>query len=410
MLSVASEANKNEVYSYLKLLNDSEISFIFISFFICVPAAFFKPKNVFRRTKTLIYGLFVLSVYPNFISPTFYWAQSTFREKRFIRQESILFHPQTSGHSPENILFIIGESHRFKEFIRYFPSDKFKNLILFDDYISVHHHTTPALQSLLFRKKLSHINRIHEKSLISLFNEAGYDTYFLSYLKKEDGSQAAFSGEATHFINYSKGEKPDDIDLLAILKKLLSKNEKKLIVVKMIGVHFNFEDRYPPEYDVLRPSMQSSKIDPEAKNKETLLNTYKNAMSYSGNIIEHIVEMIENTQKSTLMSFSSDHGLCIYDNRLYILPDCKNAFHIPWFIAFNDAFAKQADTERMKTLRSRMHSPLTAEFVFETLVSLSGLTYPDADLRFDATHPEAVVQTPRKVKALSMMPVSYENL
>lgn len=414
ILSVTAETNAREIFSYLKLLNGDERAWTLLTFLLCATAAFYRPAPTFFYKKAAVFLLYSACLFPRLIYPAFYWAESRFSADEKInaeRKKNHSFRAVSSERSAQNVLFLIGESHRFPEFNNAFSEKKFKNLILFDNYISVHHHTTPALQSLLSRKKLYHgAGGFYEKSLISLFAEAGYDTYFLSYLKKEDGSHSLFSEEARHYINYAKGKKPDDADLLPVLKNILSKREKKLIVIKMIGVHFNFEDRYPPAYDRLRPSMQSAKLPFTAENKITLTNTYKNAVAYSVRLIERIVKMTESLPESTLMSFSSDHGLCIYDKKLYILPDCKNAFHIPWFLTFNDAFAKQADHERLKTLRSRKHAPLTSEFAFETLLSLAGIKYPDADERFDDSSNAAVPTAPRKVKALPLPPVLYEEL
>lgn len=414
VLSVTAETNAVEIFSYPKLLNADERILLCLTFLLCIPAAFYRPAGTDFRKKAAVFLLYSACLFPSFIRPAFYWAQSRFSADEKIaaeRRKNHSFRAAPSERSPQNVLFLIGESHRFQEFNAAFPAEKFKNMILFENYISVHHHTTPALQSLLTRKKLHHGGSgFYEKSVFSLFTEAGYDTYYLSYLKKEDGSHRAFSKEANHFINYAKGKKPDDADLLPVLKNILSKREKKLIVVKMIGVHFNFEDRYPPSFDRLRPSMQSSKLPFTAENKNALTNTYKNAVAYSADIIKRITETAENIPESTLISFSSDHGLCIYDKKLYILPDCKNAFHIPWFLTFNDAFKKRADPERLATLRSRRRAPLTSEFVFETIVSLADIRYPDADKRFDASSNAAVLKAPRKVKALPVPPVLYEGL
>ena len=414
VLSVTAETNAVELFSYPKFLNADERILLCLTFILCIPSAFFRPANTPFLKKAAVCLLYFAGLFPSFIHPAFYWAESRFSADKKIaaeRRKNHSFRAASSKRSPQNVLFLIGESHRFQEFNAAFPAEKFKNMILFENYISVHHHTTPALQSLLTRKKLHHgEGGFYEKSLFSLFAEAGYDTYFLSYLKKKDGSQSAFSDEANHFINYAKGKKPDDADLLPALKNVLAKRGKKLIVIKMIGAHFNFEDRYPPSFDRFRPSMQSSKLPFTAENKNALMNTYKNAVAYSADIIKRIAETAENIPESTLMSFSSDHGLCIYDKELYILPDCKNAFHIPWFLTFNEAFAEQVSPERLETLRSRRHVPLTAEYVFETVVSLSGIKYPDADGHFDASSDTAVLNAPRKVKALPLIPVLYEAL
>lgn len=414
VLSVTSETNFLEVLSYVKFLKNGEFSFIAISIISLLPAYFYNSfKNNFYKNLFISF-LFLVSLTPTFIFPTLYWLKqniSVDEELMKKQKKKHYFFSYSSKNSPQNVLFVIGESHRFDEFKIFFEKKLFKNLILFKNYISVQHHTTPALKSLLSRKKLFHSGLgFYEKSLLSLFREAGYKTYFFSYLDKEDSSQSDFSTEADIFVNYAKGKRPDDIYVLPFLKELLLKKEKKFIVVKMIGTHFNFEDRYPSGYDFLKPSFKSEKLTPTIENKIALNNTYKNAMAYSVSIIHKMIETVHSSPYSTLMSFSSDHGICIYDNQLYVLPDCKNAFHIPWFLTFNASYKKQIDVEKFNRVRKRKNMPLTAEFVFETIVSLSNIEYPSRQKEFDITTEKILFPQNRKVKSLPVRPTSYDNL
>ena len=414
VLGVTSEANFLEIFSYIKFLKNEEILFTVISALSLFPAYFYKPVKNRLYKNLFISFLFFFALTPDFIFPALYWTAKNFSIDEALMQkqkEKHSFSSYASEKSPENVLFVIGESHRFKEFDIFFKRETFKNLILFNNFISVHHHTTPALKTLLSRKKLSDAGfGFREKSILSLFREAGYKTYFFSYLGKEDSSQSDFSAEADIFVNYAKGKRPDDIYVLPFLKELLLKKGKKFIVVKMIGTHFNFEDRYPSDYDFLKPSFKSEKLPPTAENKTALINTYKNAMAYSVNIIHEMIKAVHFSPNGTLMSFSSDHGLCIYDKRLYVLPDCKNAFHIPWFLTFNDAYAEHADLTKFNLAEQRKNTALTAEFVFETIVSLSNIRYPTRQKEFDITTQDLSFPENRKVKALPLRPISYEEL
>ena len=274
-----------------------------------------------------------------------------------------------------------------------------------------------------------------EKSLFTLFEEAGYETYFLHYTDSsnitEKNKLSFVYNDARHFINFAS---PDDafhdIRIHNELNKILENDKrKKLIVIKMVGVHIDFQHRYPKEYDIRKPSLKEEasksklwnnirsvfKISPPPltlpENKQAALNTYKNAMDYSVEIIKTLLDLSKQQKEATLTMFGSDHGICIFEKGTFQLPpNCQEAFHIPVLFHLNPALRKNSDSEKLKTLSCNIDKPLTQEYLFETIASLAGISYPAANKEYDLTakcHPSSVK---RKIGTFKGAPAVYEDL
>ncbi len=414
ILPLIFNANRHEAISYFRCFSPGEIVLFLLSAAGGIFCLYSKPVRHRRGlsfTGLLLFCCIPLRVYLLPVS-TFLKEHSSFSNRSVLNEHArFRFHASARDDSAHTVLLLIGETHRYEAFWDAFPTKKFPNLISFQNMISLYPNTIPSLRLLLSRKKFGYASPyFHEKSIFSLFREAGYSTYFLSYLPKDDGTHAFLAKDAGHYINYASDKTPDDKDMLPYLKKILKNKSKKLIVIKMIGVHFHFEDRYPPEYDLRRPSFRSRKgLKAHAENKEILLNTYKNAMDYSVSLIVRAAEEINRLAEPAFMLFSSDHGFCIFDRELYGFPDCKEGYHIPYFIMANASYA--GASSKSENLRKKSRLPLTQEYTFETAASLAGIHYPSADPRYDLTvRDNPVLPLKRPVKTFSVVPVYYEDL
>lgn len=413
ILPLIFNANRHEVFSWLRCFSPGEVLLFFLAVSGGIFCLYSKPS---RHNRGLCFtGFLLFCCVP--LRPYALPVGTFLKERSSLSNRSVLneharfrFHASNRDNSAHTVLLLIGETHRYEDFWKAFPIKKFPNLVSFQNMISLYPNTIPSLPLLFSRKKFGYASPyFHEKSVFSLFHEAGYDTYFLSYLPKDNGTHAFFAKEAKHYINYAPDQAPDDKDMFPYLKKILENKSKKLIVVKMIGVHFHFEDRYPSEYDLRRPSFRSRKgLKARVENKVPLLNTYKNAMDYSVSLVARAAEEINRLPEPAFMLFSSDHGFCIFDRELYGFPDCKEGYHIPYFIMANASYA--GASSKTENLRQKSRLPLTQEYTFETVASLAGIHFPSADPRYDLTagnNPE--LPQKRRVKTFSVMPVYYED-
>ncbi len=394
IFAVLLDTNKAEVLEYMTRISLFEWMLLTTVFVALTSAFFYKRKATILPEKQRMLVLFVLCVlYPFTYTAHFYplirSVSASKNNESLAKSKMFRFNPAKDKTKADTVVVLIGESHRQSEFAPVFDryADKFQTLYRFSDMISPFPGTLKAVPMILSRKKVTdEQNFFYERSLFSLFREAGYETYFLHYIEMYTESHLSFIyREAGRFIKYAGKITPTtDEGILPVLNDILTdKNQKKLIVIKMIGVHINFVSRYPdPETSAFRRLMMELK----PKTKEREMFHYKKAIAYSAGIIEKIMETVEKRPEPSLLLFSSDHGICIFDKGFFHLPaTCRNAFHIPAMILLNPALSAATSQQAKDNLSCNQDKPLTEEYDFETIASLAGISYPSADARYDLT-------------------------
>ena len=394
IFAVVCDTNKTEIIEYLARIE----LFIWFSLIVMVFASsrvlFFRPEpaGISRKQKTIIIGVILLMypfTYVRHVYPIVLSKFSTEKNDMISRSLAFRFNP-VKQNKADTVVVLIGESHRQAEFGPVFDqyASRFENLYRFTDMVAPFAGTLNAVQIILSRKKVSDLyDFFYEKSLFSLFREAGYATYFLHYVNtsSELNGLSFIYREAGHFVKYEhKEEARTDEGIYSVLDDILKNGErKKLIVIKMIGVHIDFRHRYPnPEVSFFR--YMASLFKPKTKKQE--MYHYNKAVAYSAGIIANIMEKVEKRPEPSLLFFSSDHGICIFDKGSFHLPpNCRNAFHVPAMILLNPALAAMTPQQVKDNLACNTDKPLTGEYDFETVAALAGISYPSADEKYDLT-------------------------
>lgn len=308
-----------------------------------------------------------------------------------VRKEQFRWHAVSEKNAPHTVIFLVGESHRAKEFI---PSwdrlPALQNTLSFRNMISQYGYTLKALPMLLSRKKREDSSVFfHESSMFKLFEEAGYETHFIHYLSKllnGENSLNFITEDVMFYHRYGTPEdKCDDKGILPLLDRILKKDpeRKKFIVIKMIGVHYNFEDRYPDSWDVLKPSLKTQMYPYTKENREVFLNTYRNAINYSIDVIRKIFLTVDRQEKSSLLFFISDHGMNIFDDGVWNRSSTRTTYHIPFMIHANAPYLRNGGEAVMKRLGKYADTPLISAYVFETLVSAAFIRREEYDPNYD---------------------------
>lgn len=389
-----SDTNKAEILEYIPKLGMPEITMLAL-FVLCLPGLFFyKPKmtGISKLWKSAIFITVFLSCAFGCVSRTRLMFLSIFSSEQadiLAKANAFHFFPYKQKTKADTVVLLIGESHRQAEFSPTFDkyAGRFPFLYRFSDMISQYPGTIDSIPMILSRKKATdHMPFFHEKSIFSLFKEAGYETYFVHYVNtsSEKNELSLIYREADNFIQYEKNITAEtDKKILPVLDEILSKPAaKKLIVIKMIGAHVSFANRYPRSNAFFKNVIAAFK----KPTKEKELYHYNNAISYSAEIIADIMTKINNRKEPSLLFFSSDHGICIFDKgSLHLPPNCQNAFHIPAMILLNPALNKITKQTAKDNLACNTDKPLTEEYDFETIATLAGITYPAADKKYDLT-------------------------
>lgn len=269
-----------------------------------------------------------------------------------------------------------------------------KNLISFSNMVSGWAWTRMSVPVIVSRKKVNDKNIFFpEKSIVSLFSEAGFDTAWLSTQSPygfHDSPVALHSREAkfVHFMNPADYKSPglhDDV-MLTDLKRLVEKGDKHFIVLHTLGSHFNYKDRYPEQFDLFQPSMTSGDVSLQNRDAKTrLLNSYDNSIVFTDNFLNQVIEIVDEQKTESAVFYISDHGEVIFDGNCDKSGHGQNTEydHMPASLLWVSDLYLQKNASKVVNAFSKIHSPLSTENVFHSLVGMAGLTYNNQDNTWD---------------------------
>ncbi len=183
-------------------------------------------------------------------------------------------------------------------------------LIIYEDIISPHTHTIASLTKVLTLGNYENPEEKYSGSFIQLFNKAGFKTYWLSVqppagISETVVSRLSNSSDQQHFIAHY-GYQPVDEAVLSPLTEILSETEeKKFIVIHLMGTHASYKKRYPDNYN----KFHSTPITPfEHEEAYQSINMYDNAVLYNDFVVSEIISQLKETNSKSWVLYFSDHG------------------------------------------------------------------------------------------------------
>ncbi len=407
ILVLLSETTTLEFQTYLQIVSKEEYTDFFTLVAICFATYTLTDRK--RRLKLpILVGIFVLffALWNDIWAPVYAFQKEMSESSKIIQQyKSFRFQAKdVSEQESTTCIIVIGETHRQDYFEKYGYSKKYspnlllarenKDLYSFTDMTSGFSYTTGSVPLILTRKPIDCETRFfEEKSIITAFKEAGYATYTISYTKKtqpEDDAMNLLFLEADEYINHALTTNfVDDVGMFPHIQKILEdkSSKKKLIVIKMIGAHYLYEERYPKEFELVKPSYKTIYNGGDAANNPELLkNSYKNAVIYTSNFIDQLAKVVYGRKEPTLMAFISDHGTALYeDGSSKFVGRTKGVYHIPFFITGNKAYWADVPDGVRQNLAKNQDKPLTQAYFLETYLSLAQIDYFDPRPQFDIT-------------------------
>jgi heptose-I-phosphate ethanolaminephosphotransferase len=286
--------------------------------------------------------------------------------------EEVSFNGDDSTHT---FVIIIGESttrNQMGVYDFYRPTtpnlSALKNdLLIYQDVISSHAHTIESLQDAL---SLNNFSSQSESTIIQLFNQAGFKTYWLSN-QNPIGiydtllSKIAKASDEVKFTNMAHyGSKtPYDQVLLPFLDNALNENKHNtLIVLHLLATHGRYQLRYPDNFEIFSDSPKS-KFKSETNNVH--INTYHNSIVYVDHLINTIIEKVKAKQRLSYVLYFSDHGEEVFLDKDFfghndLEHPTKSMFDIPFIVWRSDEFKNRYSLDyvpnRPYSLKDFIHS------------------------------------------------------
>lgn len=295
---------------------------------------------------------------------------------------------RTEGPSEaETYVLVIGESSRRDHWGIYGYSRNTtphliatENVVKFDDVLSQASVTNVSVPLILTRGTIVESSRTaSEKSIVSVFREIGFRTYWLSTQQRDPftGAINRYSGEAQTERFYERRQ--DGVLVKAIRETLAenaSKNAKLFFVVHTMGSHFTYASRYPKGFSVFDTR------DPALSSRERLVNAYDNTILYTDYILSEIIRVLRERPGRSALWYVSDHGENLKeDSRNLYGHFYNNEFDIPIPMLFwySREFAA-GNAAKVSALLENAGKPLNTRAVFYSLVDMAGIHLPDSAL------------------------------
>jgi glucan phosphoethanolaminetransferase (alkaline phosphatase superfamily) len=299
--------------------------------------------------------------------------------------------PAQEDHRRQIYVFVVGESSR-RDHWSLFGYERetnpelqaAKNLVPFPDVITPWPNSRLAVPMLLTRKPAGDPQLyFSEPSILRVYSEAGFHTYWLSNqlaVGPHDSSISTTAYEADHvrFFNpagWSDAGTFDEVLLPALQETITHTSGNVFVVLHTMGSHENYAVRYPAAFDKFKPSLDAPGSAPY---NQRLLNSYDNSILYTDHFLAAVIRILESSGGAAAMFYASDHGEDIPNEHCHLSGHgnlSRSNYIIPALFWYSNEYAAEFGNN-VAQLRANSHRRLTTEDFFETLVDLGGIDFP----------------------------------
>ncbi|MCI6619756.1 MAG: phosphoethanolamine transferase [Prevotella sp.] len=222
------------------------------------------------------------------------------------------------------------------------------------------------------------------KSIITAFNEAGFNTSFFSIQRANHSMVETYSKEAqtVKYIAGNHGMPAMDEKVLPMVDSVMAdrSSDKKLIVLHLYGSHYDYADRYPSKFAVFKPDRHQQA---NVKHKHALINAYDNTIVYTDYVLSELISRLQSVGYSAALIYTSDHGEDIFDDARgkFLHASPKPTYwqlHVPLLVYMNSAYTDANPALRANALNNRPKLISSSRSYAQTLLHLAGIATPYA--------------------------------
>lgn len=257
------------------------------------------------------------------------------------------------------------------------------DLLLFQDVISPNTYSVASVTKLLTLANYEYPKATGQGSIIQLANAADFETFWLSNQRPLGPYESlitklSFSSDHTKFITTvnAGNSKSLDADLLSDFDAVLnqSQSNKIFILLHLIGTHHNYEDRYPPSFNVFNGMVNSNFRSDAIAEK---INHYDNAVLYNDFVLNAVIDRLKTLNANSFMLFLSDHGEELYTD-LNIAghnedTPTKSMYEIPFILWQSEKY------KEYRTIDTDVNKPYMSDDLFHGLADLMGIQCNQVD-------------------------------
>lgn len=293
---------------------------------------------------------------------------------------------------PEVYVLVIGESARpdhigIAGYARQTTPELagIRNVIGLRNVVTPWSSTRQAVPLLLTGEQTgAHSAPLGRASIVSLFKQAGFRTYWISNqapVGVHDSMIAMHAREADEVVytnggDYTQRSAYDDAMLPVFDRFLREPAKKKLFVIHMLGSHKRYDRRYPPAFDKWQPSIKS---DSGKETDEEIANSYDNSILFTDYVLSRMIVAMNNTAPLGALLYLSDHGQNLPSEA------CPSSGHgtryeVDYRVAallWASAAYVETFPQLWATAQERADAPLYSTGAFHTLADLAHIMQPE---------------------------------
>lgn len=298
--------------------------------------------------------------------------------------------------SPQ-IIFIIGESYN-KHHSQLYGYEKATtphqlshrdqgNLVVFEDVVSSWNTTCESLQNIFSLSYYGDDAAWYKKPFFTtLFRKARYDVTFLSNQYTLDPAQSVSNFIEDIFINIPgisevqfNHRNPHrytyDGDLLQHISLQQMDAGPHLLILHLMGSHFNYDQRYPASHQYFKP--QDYHRPDLSANELEILAHYDNSIRYNDSLLHQVLQTFE--EREAIIIHIADHGEQVFDygnawgrSLGDSYGEVRQQFEIPMWIWCSEAY-KKAHPDVWDAIVRQRTLPFMTDAIGHTLLNIAGI-------------------------------------
>ena len=250
-------------------------------------------------------------------------------------------------------------------------------LLIFDNAVSLHDHTTSSLEAMLSLDSLR-VDYTNKALFPICFKKAGYHTemfdnqYFVgsgySSLTDRELSEMMYDKRNSHRWKY-------DGDMVG---QISVEDSASLYMIHLWGQHYTYKERFPPSFSIFTADDYDGNL-PESKRE--IMADYDNAMLYNDFVVDRILQKFES--QYCCVFYLSDHGEEVYEVRDYMghgnagpSPNPNYQIRIPLMVWFSPSFLED-NPQLFEQMAKAIHYPICSDDIGHTLLDVAGIKTAD---------------------------------
>ena len=299
--------------------------------------------------------------------------------------EGFTYEAERTAEAPgrEVYVYIIGEASRAMNWQLYGYGRETNpllsgvgDLVVFRDVLTqsnTTHKSVPLILSSVATGEHEELYR--RKGLPALFNEAGFDTWFISNQSPQGAMIDHLAHDARHVI-YIRSPR-HDTQLLDEMRKALerSTSQKLLFVLHCYGSHFSYHQRYPREFAHFQPD---NDVAIARQHRPMLVNAYDNSIRYTDYFLAQTIDYLRSLKgTSSTLLYCADHGEdLIDDDRERFLHASPTTTAYQLYVASLAWFSEDYRThfpEKAAAAEANETAPATTHALFHTMADMASI-------------------------------------